>query len=308
MNQEDGPGNNRGAAADLLPKVAPLLFVLLWSTGFIGAKYGLPYAEPFTFLALRFAITIAVLAPFVFLFVKISGMAAVGHSIITGILIHGLYLGGIFFAISRGMPAGISALIVALQPMITALGAWAVLSEKIRPIQIIGLAGGLVGTVVVLSPRIYSGSDALEGIDFVNLAACLIGVIGISAGTLYQKHFATGLDIRFAAFGQYIGATAFVGMLALLFETRQIEWSGDFLAALAWLVLVLSLGAVGLLMLLIRLNSVASVASLFYLVPAATAVIAYFMFGEMLNGVQLAGMAIVIVSVALATRPAKDRT
>lgn len=298
---DKGGGN---AMAELLPRLAPIIFVLLWSTGFIGAKLGLPHAEPFTFLSLRFLITLAILAPVVLAFSRFAGWPATGHSMVTGFLIHGVYLGGVFYAISRGMPAGIAALIVALQPMITALGAWAFLAEKIRTIQVLGLAGGLVGTAIVLSPRLFGGGGAIAGIDTINLIAVLAAVLAISAGTVYQKHFASGLDIRFATFAQYIGSLIPLGLLSLTLETRQIDWTGEFIFALGWLILVLSLGAVGLLMLLIRLNSVSTIASLFYLVPAATAVIAYFLFGETLNAVQLVGMVIVIVSVALATRPA----
>lgn len=287
--------------ASLLARAAPAVFVLLWSTGFIGAKLGLPHAEPFTFLAVRMVLTLAILVPVALLFVKTRpDRAAIGHSMVTGLLVHGIYLGGVFFAISRGMPAGVSALVVALQPLATAFVARLMLGEKLTRIQLAGLVAGLVGVGLVIFPKLSAGP--LPGINAVTLASVFASVAGISMGAVYQKRFVAGLDLRLATTAQYVGALIPLALLSFAFETRRIEWTPAFTFAMAWLVLVLSIGAVGLLMLLIRMNTAAGTASLFYLVPAVTSLIAFLLFGETLGPVQLAGMAIVMGAVYLATR------
>lgn len=291
----------------LLARAAPVIFVLLWSTGFIGAKLGLPHAEPFTFLSLRLAITLAILLPIALLTVREwPGRAALLHSMLTGVLVHGVYLGGVFFAIHRGMPAGISALVVALQPLATAFVARWMLDERLSAIQFAGFLAGLAGVGLVIAPRLFGGAQ-IEGITPVTLGAVIASVIAISVGTVYQKRFAAGLDVRVSTSAQYVGALIPLALLSFLTETRHIDWTGEFVFALAWLVLVLSIGAVGLLMLLIRAQSAAGTASLFYLVPGATAVVAWFLFGESLQPIQLVGMAVVMGAVALATRASGTR-
>ncbi|MGI9402501.1 MAG: DMT family transporter [Rhizobiaceae bacterium] len=284
-----------------IARIAPVIFVLLWATGFIGAKLGLPFAEPFTFLALRMVVTLAILTPVLLaLGVFWPGFQPAIHSMVTGILVHGIYLGGVFFAISRGMPAGVSALVVAIQPLLTAFIARFMLGEQLRIIQIIGLIAGLVGVLLVLSPNLVGGVS-VEGVNSLTLFAVTLAVIGISLGTVYQKRFASGIDVGATTAWQYAGALIPFGIMAFLTETREIEWTGQFIFALAWLVIVLSIGAVGLLMLLIRNRSAASTASLFYLVPGVTAVIAHYLFGEDLQPIQLVGMAIVMAAVGLTT-------
>lgn len=286
----------------LLIRMVPIIFVVLWSTGFIGAKLGLPYAEPFTFLAVRMAITLAILVPVVWLFVaERPQLSTLGHSMVSGILIHACYLGAIFYAISQGMSAGISSLIVALQPLLTAFVAFLALGERITPKQILALLIALGGVILVLSPSITGGKGG-EGITLVNVACCCFAVLAISIGSVYQKHFGAATDMRLGAAAQYFGALIPLGLFAFLFETREIVWSGEFIFALGWLVFVLSLGAVSLLMFLIRRDSSAKTASLFYLVPVSTAIIAFFLFDEKLVPIQLLGMLIVIVSVASASR------
>ncbi|MFZ1813767.1 MAG: DMT family transporter [Rhizobiaceae bacterium] len=287
---------------EFVSKAAPALFVLLWSTGFIGAKLGLPYAEPFTFLSVRFFITLLILVPIALLFVrKLPPPVLLMHSAVTGVLVHGLYLGGVFLAISRGMPAGISALVVALQPLLTAFVARMLLGERLRTIQIAGLIGGLFGVALVLAPKL-SGGLATQGLSGVNLVTVGLSVVGISVGTVYQKRFVSGLDMRIGNAAQYAGALVPLTLVALMSETRVIDWQPQFLFALGWLVIVLSIGAVGLLMYLIRMKSASGTASLFYLVPAVTSVMAWFLFDETLMPVQLLGMAVVMISVAAATR------
>jgi drug/metabolite transporter (DMT)-like permease len=223
---------------------------------------------------------------------------------VTGVLVHGVYLGGVFFAISRGMPAGVAALVVALQPLATAFAARLMLGEKLRPLQLAGLVAGLFGVALVIAPKLLGGVD-VSGITPVTLASAFAAVAAISLGTVYQKRFVSGLDLRIATVAQYTGALLPFVLLSLFTETRQVEWTGEFIFAMGWLVLVLSIGAVGLLMLLIRTNTAAGTASLFYLVPAVTAVIAWFLFGEQLTPIQLLGMAVVMGAVALATRAPK---
>ena len=177
-------------------RAAPLIFVLLWSTGFIGAKLGLPHIEPFTFLTVRFLITIAILAPFVWhILGSLDSYRPVLHSMVSGVLVHAFYLGGVFFAISRGMPAGIAALVVALQPMATAFIARAMLGERLNAMQVAGLLLGIFGVVLVVAPRL-AGGVIVEGIDAVTMTAAIIAMLAISTGAVYQKKYVTGLDLR----------------------------------------------------------------------------------------------------------------
>jgi len=278
----------------------PILFVFLWATGFIGAKYGLPYAEPLTFLLVRFSIVAAIL-----LLVTLITRAPwpqtptlALHCMVTGILLHGFYLGGVFWAIARGMPAGISALIVGLQPILTAFLARLLLGERMSRRQWSGLVLGLAGLSLVLGPKLPDGGAAWGNAGALILN--LIALAGITLGTIYQKAFATNVGLRTGGFLQYVGAGFVIGAGMLIFETGRIEWTTDLVLAMTWLVLVLSIGAITLLMLLIRRGAVSQVAALFYLVPPVTVLIAYFMFGETLTWLHLAGIAITAFAVWLA--------
>ena len=284
----------------MLERIAPALFVFLWSTGFIGAKYGLPYAEPFTFLAVRMAITFVLLiAMVVILKRQWPGWAAAGHSMVTGILIHGCYLGAVFWVIGNGMPAGIAALIVAMQPLLTVLIARLLLGDKATLRQIIAFFVALGGVFMVILPRL-EGAGQVTGITPLNFGVTLFSVLSIALGTVYQKRFVTGVGLVSGTAAQYFGAGVFLAVLSLAFETGRIEWTLQFTLAMVWLVVVLSLGAVMLLMVLIRHNSSARTASLFYLVPVSTAILAWILFGETLTPVQIAGMAVVVIAVARA--------
>ena len=284
----------------MLERVAPALFVFLWSTGFIGAKYGLPYAEPFTFLAVRMAITFVLLiAMVVILKRQWPGWAAAGHSMVTGILIHGCYLGAVFWVIGNGMPAGIAALIVAMQPLLTVLIARLLLGDKATLRQIVAFFLALGGVFMVILPRL-EGAGQVTGITPLNFGVTLFSVLSIALGTVYQKRFVTGVGLVSGTAAQYFGAGVFLAVLSLAFETGRIEWTLQFTLAMVWLVVVLSLGAVMLLMVLIRHNSSARTASLFYLVPVSTAILAWILFGETLTPVQIAGMAVVVIAVARA--------
>lgn len=293
--------------AQWLERGAPIIFVLLWSTGFIGGKMGVPYAESFTFLSIRFAIVLLILVPIVAIFVRVKvKLIMIVHCLVAGILIHGLYLGGVFYAIEHGMPAGIAALIMALQPLITAYLAWQFLNEKITRYQLVALLTALIGVGLVIAPKILGVGD-VSGITITNLISAGIALLGITIGSVYQKQFVQGLDVRFVTMVQFIGASIPMVFCALLFETGNINWTGEFIFALVWLVLVLSIGAVLLLLFLIGRDSVSKTASLFYLVPVCTSVMAYFLFDEKLQVVQLIGMVVVVASVALGSKQAAKR-
>ncbi|MER8626239.1 DMT family transporter [Mesorhizobium sp. M0761] len=287
-----------------LKRFIPASFVVLWATGFIGARYAMPWAEPFTFLAARFVIAALLLAGLMLVLgSKRATRAEALHATVAGILMHGIYLGAVFWAIHRGMPAGLSALIVGLQPLITAVLAGRFLGEDILPRHWAGLAVGLVGVIIVLWPKLGALGG---GVTPETLTASLVSVLGMSAGTIWQKRYASGGDLVAATMWQYIGGGSLMILASLALETHTVIINGELIFAMAWLVLVLSIGAIFLLMVMIRDGEMSKVASLFYLVPAVTAVIAWALFGEQLSLVQIVGMAIATLGVGLATaRPAK---
>ena len=279
---------------------APVLFVLLWSTGFIGARYGLPYIEPLTFLAVRMALVVLIMAAIAIIGrARVPNAREVQHALVAGSLVHGLYLGGVFTAISQGVPAGISALIPGLQPILTSTIANRFMGERVTRIQWFGLVLGLLGVVLVMHDREIILTGSLLG-----WIASFLSLIGITLGTLYQKRYCGAIDWRTGNLVQYIGAAALFSLGALAFETREIHWSGELIFALAWLVLVLSIAAVGLMYWLIRRSAATGFASLFYLVPAVNALFAFLLFGERLDGVSIFGMAICAGGVVLANRGA----
>ena len=280
----------------------PFLFVLLWSTGFIGAKFGLPYAEPVTFLCVRYLLVVAVMGG-----VALATRAPWPHAPrqwlhigVTGLLVHATYLGGVFMAISHGLPAGIASLVVGLQPLLTALGAGALLGEKVLPRQWAGLVLGFGGVGLVVSHKVAAAASAPELTAM--LTPVLVALVGITAGTLYQKRFCPAFDLRTGSVIQFVPCLIVSALVASQTETMLITWSGPFMFALGWLVLVLSVGAVSLHNLLIRSGSAVNVASLFYLTPPTTALIAWGVFGETLTGLALAGMAITVFGVWLARK------
>lgn len=279
--------------------VYPALFVLLWSTGFVVAKLGLPDAPPLSFLAVRFA-CVAALMTAVALAMRATwpSRREAMHSAIAALMVHGLYLGGVFVAIHGGMPAGTIAMLVGLQPIVTVLIARGWLGETVVARQWVGLALGLAGIAMVVHDRIGVGAD---GAGFLPAA---IALAGISVGTLYQKRWCGNVDLRAGASIQF-GACALVFLpLAFLLEPGSIRWTPTFAFALGWSVLVLSVGAISLLYVLLRHGAAANVASLFYLVPPVTAVMAWAIFGERLDLWALAGMVAIAIAVALARKPA----
>lgn len=280
---------------------APFLFVLLWSTGFIGARFGLPYIEPLTFLAVRMVFVVLILGAIV-LIARARWLQPdeIGHSLVAGFMVHGLYLGGVFTAISQGVPAGISALIPGLQPILTSTIANRFMGETVTRLQWLGLALGLGGVALVLHDRTIVAAGSTLG-----WIASFVSLIGITLGTLYQKRYCGRIDWRSGNLVQYIGATVLFGCGAFAFETRVINWTGELIFAIAWLVLVLSIAAVGLMYWLIRRSAATGFASLFYLVPAVTALLAYILFGEKLDALSVVGMVICAVGVVLVNRGAR---
>lgn len=308
---KNGIRANRNLSRRFLPfmhfptALFPAIFVLLWATGFIGAGLAMPWAEPFTFLAARFVIAFAILAlVLVFLGQRALGWRDAMHAMIAGVLLHGVYLGSAFWAIHNGFPAGLSALIAGLQPLLTAILAGAVLRETVLPRHWAGLLVGFAGVAIVLSPKL---GDIGSGVNAQTLGASLLAVMGITAGTIWQKRYVTEIDLVPGTLYQYLGGALLMIAGSLMFETQAFNLTGELVLAMLWLVLVLSIGAVFLLMYLIREGAVSKVASLFYLVPAVTAVLAWALLGETLTPVQIAGMALACLGVALATRATSRR-
>jgi drug/metabolite transporter (DMT)-like permease len=278
----------------------PLLFVLIWATGFIVARGVAPHAEPLTFLLIRYLLTTAVFATIAFAIGAAwpKGVRGWRNALIAGILLQGVYLGGVFWAARRGMPAGISALISGLQPLLTAVLSFPLLGERVRPLQWLGIGLGFLGAVLVLLPKL----GVTEGIPLLPLIACFAAVIGITLGTIWQKRTAAQVDLRTNAAVQFIGAALVTAPIAALTEEWTFDGSAQAWIGLLWSVFGLSVGAISLLLILIRRGAVASVASLFYLVPPVVAVMAFFLFGERLTFLQVAGMALAATGVALANR------
>lgn len=289
--------------ASTLQHLLPFSFVLLWSTGFIGARYGLPYAEPLTFLAIRVMVVLSLMTIIV-LACKApwphSPQAAM-HIALTGILVHGGYLAGVFVAIDRGLPSGLAALVVGLQPIATAIFAGLLLNEAVGRRQWLGLVLGLAGVVMVLGGKLTQDGLSVQTLWFL-VWPTLLALASITAGTLYQKRFVPVFDLRTGSILQFLPCLFLFGALALTTETRSVDWTADFIFALLWLSVVLSIGAITLLNRLLRQGSAVQVASLFYLTPPTTAVIAWLLFDEVLAPLAVVGMAVTVAGVWLARR------
>ncbi len=289
------------ASSKWLIAAAPLLFVVMWATGFVVARLSAPHADPLSFLAIRFpiagllfaGIAAALGAPW-------PGRKAAFHAAVAGAFLHGGYLGPVYWAVAHGMPAGVSALIVGLQPLMTAiLAAW-IVKEAISLRHWIGLAVGILGVALVVWPKLQMGMTG--GITPLTTAVNVFGALSIAFGTVYQKRFATALNLASGGAWQYVGATAVVLGFALAMEDFRFDGSFNAWFALGWSVVVLSLGAITLLMLLIRHGGVARVSSLIFLVPGVSALMAYGLFGETLSAVQIIGMAVCAGAVLIVTR------
>ncbi len=273
--------------------------MLLWSTGFIAAKYGLPFAPPLMFLLLRFVLVAALMASVA----AVTGVTwpatkrAVAHVAVAGLLVHALYLGGVWWAIKDGMAAGTSAMIVGLQPLLTVVLARAWLRERVLPRQWLGMVLGLAGVWLVIGSKLGAAGTFVG--DAQELLPVGIALVGISVGTLYQKRYCAHVDLRAGAVVQFTACALLILPFALQ-ETEPIRWAPAFVLALGWSVLVLSVGAISLLYWLLRHGGTAEVARLFYLVPPVTALMAWLLFGETLDSFALAGMGFIAAGVALA--------
>jgi drug/metabolite transporter (DMT)-like permease len=274
---------------------APGVFVLLWSSGFVGAKYGQHYAEPLTYLLLRMLGVLALLAIIIALTrPKWPDAAGVRHSAATGLMVHGLYLGGVFVAIGHGLSAGLAALFVSLQPLLTSTIANRWLGERVVARQWLGLTLGLIGVYLVLRDK-----AALGGATPLAWISVTVGLFGITVGTLYQKRFGGGIDWRPALLIQYGAAAVLFCAGAFAFETRAVHWTPEFGLVLLYMIVVLSLGTVWLYYFMIRQAAATRVVSLFYLTPPVTALMAWALFGETLAALALVGMAVCVVGVFL---------
>lgn len=278
-----------------LSKSAPLLFVLLWSTGFVGAKCGLPFADPFIFLATR-----VLIAALVLLFVAAAlktpiliGRSAITRSAVIGFFLHACYLGGVFYSISKGLPAGVAAVVTSLQPVLVSLLAVKVLGEKLRARQLLGLLLGLSGVVMVLGPSLEAR------IPTAGVVAILVALMGSTTATLLQKKIGADIPLIAGTAFQYVASGLVLLCIALVTSETHIQWTGKFIFAFIWLILVLSVGAILLLLWLLNTGSAASVSSLFYLVPPATAIEAFFLFGEKVNTQGFLGIGVTALGVWL---------
>ena len=280
----------------------PVVFVLIWSTGFIVARFGMPYAPPMKFLVLRFFLSILCFLPWIWL-ARVKwpqGRAQWQHLAVTGVLMQAFYLGGVWSAVKLGMGSGLSSLIVGLQPVLTAF--WlAGTGSAVTRRQWWGLLLGLLGLVMVVSRKFGAGGEA----NWLNLSIAVLALAGITIGTLYQKRFVAPCDVRTASVVQ-LGAAFLVSLPLALLETEGVGWNLQFAAAMAWSVLALTLGGSSLLYLLIQRGAAASVTSLMYMVPPVTALLAWLLFDEPITVVTVLGtlMAAVGVSLVVRTPPA----
>ncbi len=282
--------------------IIPGIFVFLWSTGFIGAKFGLPYVEPFTFLFLRMVVTLVVLG--VIIQMTRAGWPGDKNSIlhlsISGILVHGAFLGGVFSAIKAGMPAGISAIIVGLQPIVTM--ALTVLLTKVvfSRRQVFGMILGFIGiSGVLLGGRLTTEADLISGVNLQTVSYAVTALLGISLGTFYQKKYCSHTPLLSGAFIQYTATAVIMGGLAYSLETMEVSLTNEFIFALLWLVFGLSITAILLLLFMIKEGEISRVASLFYLVPPLTAIETFFFFDERLNIIALVGIGLSVLGVYL---------
>jgi drug/metabolite transporter (DMT)-like permease len=289
-----------GSSPSRLARFAPPLFVFIWATGFIAARLVAPFADPLTFLSLRFAAAAAILAA-----VALAMRApwprtrrAWRDGLIAGVLLHGGYLGAVFWSIKHGLPAGISALIAGLQPLVTGMLVGVLLGETVSGRRWLGIAIGFAGAALVLAPKLGTGVAFAP----VTILVSFLGTVSITLGTIWQKRTAGAVDLRTNAVVQFIGATCVVLPLAVLTEQGRLEPRAELFIGLFWSVCALSIGAIALLLVLIRRRAVAGVAALLYLVPPVSALLAYPLFGETLSLVQIAGMGLAAVGVAIASR------
>jgi drug/metabolite transporter (DMT)-like permease len=285
-----------------LTRLAPILFVLLWSTGWISAKYGAHFADPLTFLVVRYGVAVVLF----FMVCRVGGVSFPKHrsgwlhAIVSGIFLHGLYLGMVWWAIGQGVPAALSGIIAGLQPLMTGVAAAILIGEDLSNTQRIGLFVGFVGIAIAVLPNVVV-IDA-ETIPVYAVAINVLAMACVTTGTIYQKRYLKEGDLRAVATLQYVGALLVTVPAAFLFEDMHVDWSIGFFATLAWSVLGISMGAIALLLYLIRKGDVSKAASLIYLVPPLAAIEAAIAFGEHLTWPMIIGTCVVVLGVYLTNR------
>jgi drug/metabolite transporter (DMT)-like permease len=289
-------------SSDTWINFAPAIFVLLWSTGFIGSKYGIPFAEPFTLTFVRMVVVVSILSV-ISLVTRAPWPAsarAVAHIAIAGLLVHATYLSGVLYAITLKLPLGFIAMIAGLQPVLTAVLAQILLNERLNAKQWLGMALGLIGVALVIVSKYSLGTTNWSALGVAGIA-----LAGITLGTLYQKRFCANMDLRTGGVIQYSATGVVVLVLALIFETMKIDWTPQFMFSILWLAVVLSIGAISLLYVMIRRGAASKVASLFFLTPSVTAVMAFVLFGESIAWLGVIGLFVTAAGVALVMRAAK---
>ncbi|MCX7325670.1 MAG: DMT family transporter [Hyphomicrobiales bacterium] len=288
----------------LILRLAPVAFVLIWSTGWISAGYSAPYADPLTFLTVRFSCAAVLLALLAFATGAPwpKGARSWGHAFLAGALLHGIYLAGVWWAVRHGLPAGISGLLAALQPILTAAFSPWLLGERISPIRWTGIAIGFAGIALVLLPKLVGLSTDILWLALVPILVNLVGMFAVTFGSFYQKRFQQSGDLTTMTAVQYLGAIAVTLPLAAALEPMVITWNLTMVFVLAWSVVGLSLGGIALFLLLIRRGEVSRAATFIYLVPPTVAIEAYFLFGEQLAAIQIIGMVVAVFGVVLASR------
>lgn len=284
---------------NILMRSVPVLFVLLWATGFLVARYAIPYAPPFTLLVIRFALASAMMGALGLVFGARwpKTLREVTHIAVTGILLQAVYLGGCYAAIYAGLPAGMVALIAGLQPIVTAALAGPLLGERLKPLQWLGAGLGFIGLTMVIWHKL-----AFDGEHVWALVFAFIQLFGITAATLYQKRFSPNADLKAGAAIQYAAATVVLLPVMLWLGVGEINWQPQFIAAMAWIVIVLSGISIALLTWMIQRGAASKVASLFYLTPPVAALGAFFWFDERLDALALCGMGVVALGVFLVNR------
>lgn len=285
---------------ELAARAAPAVFVVLWSTGFVATKYALDGAEPLTYLAARMMLVVVLMAGIVVAFrPRWPSLTGMMHSAVAALLVHGFYLGGTSVAIYLAIPVGLSALIPGLQPILTSTIANRWLGERVTPLQWLGLGLGLTGVALILHGRPMTGEVGWGWF------ASAVALVSITLGALYQKRYCADIDWRTGNLVQYVVVAAFFSLGSWLFESGDIDWTFEFVGALLWLAVVLSIGSIGVLYWLIRRQAATQVASLFYLVPAVTALMAYVLFGERLDMLAILGIVVCAAAVLLVNKSAR---
>lgn len=288
----------------LAVRAVPFLFVLAWSTGWIVAGFSARLADPLWFLFLRFSLAAAVIAAIAVVMGAPwpRSRAEIGHAMMSGVLLHALYLAAVWWAVANGVPSGVSGIMAGLQPVMTALLAPAILGERITARQGVGVALGFLGIILVLAPKLVGVSPETFEAIVTPLVINGLGMISVTAGTFYQKRFVSGGDMRTTTAWQYIAAALAMLPLFLVFGRVEAEWNQTLILTMAWSVLALSVGGIFLFLYLIRRGEVSRATAYIYLVPAVSALMAFLFFGETLTPVQLIGMAVTAAGVWLATR------